>query len=71
MAKESTKSAQTGSAFDLLGKSYNIVKENWQIFAVVNIFAIIYAVLDAMNPNDLHTNGRNNFMFGGVSDLSG
>jgi hypothetical protein len=40
-----------GSAFDLLGKSYEIVKKNWQAFAVVNILAILSALSGAIDPN--------------------
>jgi hypothetical protein len=39
MAKE--KNVEIGSAFDLLGKSWEIVKANWQAFLFVNILAII------------------------------
>jgi hypothetical protein len=35
---------EIGSAFDLLGKSLEIVKKNWQAFAVVNILAILSAI---------------------------
>jgi hypothetical protein len=40
-----------GSAFDLLGKSYEIVKKNWQAFAVVNILAILSAFFAAISPD--------------------
>ncbi len=46
MAKTSQKSnKEIGSAFDLLGKSYEIVKKNWPAFVVVNIFSIVSSVL--------------------------
>jgi hypothetical protein len=40
-----------GSAFDLLGKSYEIVKKNWQVFAVVNILAILSALFSALGKD--------------------
>jgi hypothetical protein len=50
------KSEPTGSAFDLLGKSADIVKKNWQVFAVVNIFTIVGALDKAFN-RDVTNNG--------------
>lgn len=38
-----------GSAFDLLGKSVDIVKKNWQVFVAVNIFTIVGALDKAFN----------------------
>jgi multisubunit Na+/H+ antiporter MnhC subunit len=66
------KNVKVGSVFDLLGKSYQIVKDNWQMFAVVNIFAVLYAVMDALNPGDYDTTkGDNGLMFSGPAELSG
>ena len=66
MAKNESGGAKVGSVFDLLGKSYRIVKENWQLFAVVNIFTVLYAVMDALNPGDYDTAKENsNLMFAG------
>lgn len=51
--------ATVGSVFDLPAKSWNIVKENWIMFAFVNIFSIIGAILaifpkdDTSNSNEL------------------
>jgi uncharacterized membrane protein len=41
---DTNESKDYGSAFDLIGKSVEIVKRNWQMFAVVNILALISAV---------------------------
>lgn len=46
---DKTSNRKIGSAFDLLGKSAEIVKNNWQVFAVVNIFAILSALDAAFN----------------------
>lgn len=40
-----SESKDIGSAFDLLGKSYEIVKKHWHLFVFVNIFNIVFAVL--------------------------
>lgn len=45
-----------GSAFDLLGKSADIVKKNWQVFAVVNILTIIGAISDAFGNKNYDNN---------------
>lgn len=39
-----------GSAFELLGKSLEVVKRNWKMFVVVNIFTILGS-LSAITPN--------------------
>lgn len=54
MAKQTdnkTNSPRVGSVFELLGKSANIVKANWQMFAVVNILAILSAIGNAAGAN--------------------
>lgn len=51
---------QIGSAFDLLGKSWNIVKNNWQVFAAVNIFVILGAIANAFGVEDKNYDGSNN-----------
>lgn len=38
-----TRKVELGSAFDLLPKSWEIVKNNWQAFAVVNILSLLSA----------------------------
>lgn len=45
VAKKSNK--EVGSAFDLLGRSWEIVKNNWVVFAVVNIFVILGGLSNA------------------------
>ncbi|HYF97216.1 MAG TPA: hypothetical protein VD947_04250 [Patescibacteria group bacterium] len=50
-AKAKKSSHEVGSAFDLLGKSYEIVKKNWQVFAVVNILSILGAFATALDMN--------------------
>ena len=67
----SHKTVEVGSAFDLLGKSWEIVKNNWQLFALVNIFTILYALLDAFNPGDYDTDKINSPLFSGGSEFSG
>lgn len=66
-AKAKKSSHEVGSAFDLLGKSYEIVKKNWQVFAVVNILAILSAVLKAL---DLDKDSRTNWAMGGSWNAS-
>lgn len=45
MANEASKKVEVGSAFDLPGKSWEIVKKNWQAFAFVNIMSLLSAFL--------------------------
>ncbi|HEX5798425.1 MAG TPA: YciC family protein [Candidatus Saccharimonadales bacterium] len=71
MAEKKSKEVKTGSAFDLLSKSYETVKDYWKVFAFVNIFGIIYALMEALNPKDYDTNKYNNHFFTLPSDLSG
>lgn len=66
-----SKQINVGSAFDLLGKSWEIVKNNWQIFAVINIFGILYAIVDALNLGDYDTNKINSPLLSGGSEISG
>ncbi|HEX5456278.1 MAG TPA: hypothetical protein VFW77_02825 [Candidatus Saccharimonadales bacterium] len=60
-----------GSAFDLLGKSLDIVKKNWQVFAVVNILTIISAVGSASGNDHYKERGYWNYQpinnWGGLS----
>ncbi len=44
MSKDA-KEAKVGSVFDLPEKSWQLVKKNWQMFAVVNILSLLSAVL--------------------------
>lgn len=53
MATEKTESKDLGSAFDLLGKSYEIVKNNWIPFVVVNILVLLSAVESAIPKKPL------------------
>lgn len=55
MAKKETK-VEIGSAFDLLPKSWEIVKKNWQAFAVVNIMSLLSAFLEIF-PEYEHPEG--------------
>lgn len=66
-AKSSTKNV--GSVFDLPAKSFEIVKNNWQMFAVVNILSILSAVA-ALGGNDT---SKSNNLYGNstVAPLSG
>lgn len=41
MAKSESADIEVGSVFDLLGKSFEIVKNNWVAFAIVNILALL------------------------------
>lgn len=68
---EASKNASTGSAFDLLGKSYEIVKNNWQMFAVVNVFGILSAVMNALNLGDYDSTKKDGAVFNGSSEFSG
>jgi len=61
MAKSSQKSNQEiGSAFDLLGKSYEIVVKNWPAFAIVNVFTILSSIFAGLNIGDKNTSGFDN-----------
>lgn len=45
MASSTTsESKDIGSVFDLLGRSADIVKKNWKMFLVVNIFTILFTI---------------------------
>jgi hypothetical protein len=70
MAKDTNqqKTVEVGSAFDLLPKSWEIVKKNWKAFAVVNVLSILSA-LAALSPD--YDKGPNNFMAGPTASLSG
>lgn len=70
MSKEATTSKNSheiGSAFDLLGKSYDIVKKNWQVFAAVNILSILSAIAVAF---DFDKNDKNSWFMGGSWNAS-
>lgn len=71
MVHKTSNKVEVGKAFDLLGKSLEIVKNNWQIFAIVNIFGILYAIINALNPGDYSTNKINNPIFSGPAEISG
>lgn len=70
MAKDTDqqKAVEVGSAFDLLPKSWEIVKNNWKAFAVVNVLSILSA-LAALSPD--YDKGPNNFMAGPTASFSG
>lgn len=71
MANQTASKVNTGSAFDLLGKSLEIVKNNWQMFTLVNIFGIIYAITDGLNWGDYDNNKINNPLLSSPSEISG
>lgn len=55
MAKSTAKGSkkkEENSVFDLLPKSWELVKKNWQVFAFVNIFAILGALGQSLSIND-------------------
>lgn len=52
MAKTEPRKVELGSAFDLLPKSWEIVKKNWQAFALVNILSLISAFLEIFPEYD-------------------
>lgn len=62
-----SESKDIGSAFDLLGKSADIVKKNWKMFLVVNIFTILFTLgsTTQSKPNDT---ANQNDMWGGTFD---
>jgi hypothetical protein len=43
------------SAFDLLPKSFNLVKKHWQLFALVNIMSILSGLLALAHSNNVTT----------------
>lgn len=57
-----------GSVFDLPGKSVRIVKENWQMFALVNILAILSGVFQALS---IGSDAQNKRYGSGAGDFSG
>jgi hypothetical protein len=72
MSKSASRNkSEVGSVFDLPAKSFQIVKDNWQLFAVVNILTILSAVANTFNTNrnDGHAWGSDKNFNGGF--LSG
>ncbi len=61
--------AKVGSVFDLPGKSVRIVKENWQMFAVVNILALLSALFAIPDSNNNDGNDFGKYGYDGT--LSG
>jgi Uncharacterised protein family (UPF0259) len=62
-----------GSVFDLPEKSFNIVKENWQMFAVVNVLTLLAALFSFDNSDSARENkyGANSaFDIGGFASGS-
>jgi uncharacterized membrane protein len=49
MAEEVKTQKSYGSAFDLLGKSYELVKANWQVFGLVSILTLISALFNTFS----------------------
>jgi hypothetical protein len=57
MSADKASSRHIGSAFDLLGKSAEIVKRNWKMFLLVNVLA----VLAAIPPDNKNTKTEDDF----------
>jgi hypothetical protein len=70
--ENSAKTQEIGSAFDLLSKSFNLVKKNWPAFLFVNILSIFAALGGiASNNTSTATKDHGNLVDSGVSQLSG
>lgn len=70
MAKKSTKKVvESDSVFDLLPKSWELVKKNWQVFAIVNAFGIIGAIFSALGIKD--TNNQYGNVASSVGEFPG
>lgn len=68
MANQEAKTQEVGSVFDLLGKSFDIVKLNWQTFLFVNILTIL-AAFSTLAPMASHKDIST--LESGLSGLSG
>lgn len=53
-ATDNHQNGHIGSAFDLLPKSWKLVKEHWQLFAFVNIPLLLSALSDILSPNSYY-----------------
>lgn len=60
MVKDASE-AKIGSVFDLPEKSWNLVKKNWQMFAVVNILSLLSGVLAIFSDPPKEENNLNFF----------
>ncbi len=67
MAK-ATNTKHIGSAFDLVGKSWERVKANWKVFAVVNILTILGAISSSLG---IFNNEETDMKTESVSSFSG
>lgn len=67
-AKSSTKTV--GSVFDLPEKSFNIVKENWQMFAVVNVLTLLAALFSFDSSKESKYGANGAFDVGGFASGS-
>lgn len=66
------KNTAVGSVFDLPAKSWEIVKNNWQMFAVVNILSIFSALAGIFgDQSEKQANIYDKFQGGGASLFSG
>lgn len=54
---ENQPNSKVGSVFDLPSKSWQFVKDNWQMFAVVNILSILSAVAAGFGNEDKEDKG--------------
>ncbi len=62
---------EIGSAFDLLSKSWDIVKNNWQMFALVNILSILGAIAAAVGTDETKTSSKWSYQSTEWSGFSG
>jgi hypothetical protein len=63
MSSAKVQQKNVGSVFDLPAKSYEIVKNNWQMFAVVNVLSLISAFFALGGPDNNKTNPYSNGAF--------
>jgi hypothetical protein len=64
MSSAKVQQKTVGSVFDLPEKSFNIVKENWQMFAIVNILSLISAAFALTGADKDNNNMYSNSNFG-------
>lgn len=61
MSEHTATNKEVGSAFDLLGKSFEVVKKNWVAFAAVNILALLSALFAFRSQPEIQTNSNMSF----------
>lgn len=47
---------KVGSAFDLLNKCWDVFKNNWQMFIIVNVFTMLSAVIYSLRTDEERSN---------------